>query len=67
MTKKKLCEMCTEYNAGRKCDIKDSCELQKILKENEMIKKECKKLKEEVNKLISDLNWAKDDNQMGRW
>lgn len=39
MTKKELCEMCTEYSVGVKCEHKDSCKLQAILTENFELKK----------------------------
>lgn len=67
ITSKELCEMCNEYSTERKCDIKDSCELQKILQENKKLKEKNKKLKAKIDKLQSDLSWANDDNQMGRW
>lgn len=45
MTKKELCEMCTEYSADVKCENKETCKLQAILTENAQLKAENGKLK----------------------
>ena len=38
MTRKELCEMCTDYSTDTKCENKESCKLQAILTENAQLK-----------------------------
>ena len=45
MTRKELCEMCTEYSTDNKCDNVKNCKLQAILTENASLKAENRELK----------------------
>lgn len=67
MTRKELCEMCTEYSVGVKCEHKNSCKLQAILTENSELKKENRKLKKENKELNAEISWSKYPDTMGRW
>lgn len=35
MTQKNLCNMCNNYSIDNECELKNSCELMAILKEND--------------------------------
>lgn len=58
MTQKNLCNMCNNYSVDNECELKNSCELMAILKENE-------KLKEENNKLSWKMSYMIDPNAIG--
>lgn len=66
MTRKELCEMCTEYSVDTKCENKDSCKLQAILTENAMLKAENKRLKEENREMRIRESWEKFPDMMGK-
>ena len=65
MTKKQLCKMCTEYSADTKCEIKDSCELQKILAENTKLRRELRQVKSELKELEYIRSWEINPDRMG--
>ena len=67
MTRKELCEMCTEYSVDIKCEYKDSCKLQAILTENSKLKEENRKLKKENQELRAEISWTKYPDTMGRY
>lgn len=66
MTSKKLCEMCTEYSADEKCEYKNTCELQKILKENKDLKAKNKELEAKVEELEVEKSWRDFPDMMGK-
>lgn len=66
MTRKELCEMCTEYSADTKCDNKDSCKLQSILTENSKLKEENRKLRKENEERRIRESWQKFPDMMGK-
>lgn len=66
MTSKKLCEMCMEYSTTEKCEYKNNCELQKILKENKDLKEKNKELKAKVEELEVEKSWRDSPDMMGR-
>lgn len=66
MTRKELCEMCTEYSAGTKCENKDTCKLQEILKENAALKVEVRKLKNRNSDLETRESWDMFPEAMGK-
>ena len=65
MTKKQLCKMCIEYSADTKCEIKDSCELQKILAENTKLRRELRQVKSELKELEYIRSWEISPDRMG--
>ena len=66
MTKKELCEMCTEYSVDTRCENQDSCKLQAILTENARLKDEIKELKSKNNDLESRRRWEMFPDMMGK-
>ncbi|MBO7695389.1 MAG: hypothetical protein J6T10_22420 [Methanobrevibacter sp.] len=66
MTKKQLCEICIEYSEDIKCEIKNFCELQKILTENTNLKKELRQVKSELKELKNIRSWERNPERMGR-
>lgn len=66
MTRKELCEMCTEYSVDVKCDNKNSCKLQAILTENSKLKEENRKLKKENEERRIRESWEKYPDMMGK-
>ena len=66
MTRKELCQMCTEYSAGTKCENKDTCKLQAILTENAQLKAENKLLKKENDERRIRENWDRFPDMMGK-
>lgn len=66
MTRKELCEMCTEYSADHKCENKETCKLQAILTENAQLKAENKKLKKDNNEMRIRESWEKFPDMMGK-
>lgn len=66
MTRKELCEMCTEYSTDTKCENKDTCKLQAILTENARLKAENKELKRKNNDLESARRWEMFPDMMGK-
>ena len=66
MTRKQLCEMCTEYSTEVACENRESCELQKILAENETLRAENKKLHKENEEMRIDKSWEKFPEMMGK-
>ena len=66
MTSKKLCEMCTEYSAGEKCEYKNTCELQKILSENKKLREDNKELRAKVEELEVEKSWRDSPDMMGK-
>ena len=66
MTRKELCEMCTEYSVGVKCENKDTCKLQAILTENAQLKYENRELKKENREMRIRESWEKFPDMMGK-
>ena len=66
MTKKELCEMCTEYSVDSKCENKDTCKLQAILEENKRLKQENRRLKKENDEHSARESWEKFPDMMGK-
>lgn len=66
MTRKELCEMCTEYSADTKCENKETCKLQAILTENAQLKAENKRLKKDNNEMQTRERWEKFPDMMGK-
>lgn len=66
MTRKELCEMCTEYSQDTKCENKDTCKLQAILTENARLKAEIKELKGKNNDLEARRRWEMFPYMMGK-
>lgn len=66
MTRKELCEMCTEYSADTKCDNKEKCKLQAILTENAKLKAENRKLQKENKERRIRESWEKFPDMMGK-
>lgn len=66
MTRKELCQMCTEYSADTKCENKDTCKLQVILTENAQLKAENKLLKKENDERRIRENWDRFPDMMGK-
>lgn len=66
MTRKELCEMCTEYSSDTKCENKKTCKLQAILTENAQLKVENKRLKKDNNEMQARERWEKFPDMMGR-
>lgn len=66
MTRKELCEMCTEYSTDTKCENKDTCKLQAILTENATLKAEVASLRRKNDDLESEKRWAMFPEMMGK-
>lgn len=66
MTRKELCEMCTEYSADTKCENKETCKLQAILTENAQLKAENKRLKKDNDDMRIRESWEKFPDMMGK-
>lgn len=66
MTRKELCQMCTEYSADTKCENKDTCKLQAILTENAQLKAENRQLRMENEERRIRENWDKFPDMMGK-
>ena len=66
MTRKELCQMCTEYSVDTKCENKDTCKLQAILTENAQLKAENKLLKKENDERRIRENWDRFPDMMGK-
>lgn len=66
MTRKELCEMCTEYSTDTKCDYKKTCKLQAILTENAQLKEESKRLRKENQEMKIRESWDKFPDMMGK-
>ena len=66
MTRKELCEMCTEYSADTKCENKDTCKLQTILTENSRLKAEIKEYRRKNNELEARRRWDMFPDMMGK-
>lgn len=64
MTERKLCNMCTEYAKGIRCENKDTCALLKIIKENKALKRENAELRQKMSYMI-DPNAIGNRNDMG--
>ena len=65
MTRKELCEMCTEYSVDTKCENKDTCKLQTILTENARLKAEIKEYRRKNNDLEARRRWNMFPDMMG--
>ena len=65
MTRKELCEMCTEYSVDTKCENKDTCKLQTILAENARLKAEIKEYRIKNNDLEARRRWDMLPDTMG--
>ena len=69
----KICNYCTEYVKGQKCDIKSDCYLYKLYQENKKLKQECKQLRIYSSNLQNLLSYEKeqasmnDVREMGSW
>ena len=46
---KKICENCTEYMKGVKCECEKDCVLMKLVRENEVLKQENTELKIKIS------------------
>jgi hypothetical protein len=57
--------MCTEYSTEEKCEIKDTCELQKILTENTKLKKKLRQIKKELEEVKYNQSWERNPERMG--
>lgn len=66
MTRKELCEMCTEYSTDTKCENKGACKLQAILTENAQLKAENKRLRKENEERRIRESWEKFPDMMGK-
>lgn len=66
MTRKELCEMCTEYSVDTKCENKEMCKLQAILTENAQLKKENRELRQENKERRIMESWEKFPDMMGK-
>lgn len=66
MTRKELCEMCTEYSADTKCDNIKNCKLQAILTENVSLKAENRELKRKLQDSESARRWEMYPDMMGK-
>ena len=66
MTRKELCEMCTEYSTDTKCENKDTCKLQAILTENATLKAEVASLRRKNDDLESYRKWEMFPEMMGK-
>lgn len=66
MTRKELCQMCTEYSDDTKCENKATCKLQAILTENAQLKAENKLLKKENDERRIRENWDHFPDMMGK-
>lgn len=65
MNKEELCEMCTEYSSENICEIKDTCKLLNIIKENNSLKEENEKLRNENAKLRHEMSYMIKPNAIG--
>lgn len=65
MTKKELCEMCTEYSTDTKCENEGKCKLQAILIENNAFREENKRLRKENEKLRIEKSYMINPNAIG--
>ena len=65
MTRKELCEMCTEYSTDIKCENQDTCKLLNIIKDNKELKKKNKKLKQENAELRHHMSYMINPNSIG--
>ena len=66
MTRKELCEMCTEYSTDTKCENRENCKLQEILTENAKLKEENKRLRKENEERRIRESWDKFPDMMGK-
>ena len=66
MTRRELCNMCTEYSTDTKCENKDTCKLQAILTENAKLKEENRRLRKENEERRIRESWEKFPEAMGR-
>ena len=66
MTRKELCEMCTEYSIYSKCEYRKTCKLQKILSKNKDLKAKNKELKAKVEELEIERSWRNSPEMMGK-
>ncbi|MBP3577693.1 MAG: hypothetical protein J6K15_06250 [Lachnospiraceae bacterium] len=66
MTRKELCEMCTEYSTDTKCENRENCKLQEILTENTQLKEENKRLRKENEERRIRESWDKFPDMMGK-
>lgn len=53
MTERELCNMCTEYAKGTRCENKDICKLLNIIKENKTLKKENAELRQKMSYMVN--------------
>lgn len=66
MTRKELCEMCTEYSTDTKCENRETCKLQAILTENAQLKEENNRLHKENEERRIRESWEKFPDMMGK-
>lgn len=59
-----ICEMCEEYMADEECEIKETCKINALVKENERLKKEVQSLKCDMSYMINPLAIG-DRHEMG--
>jgi len=73
MTEKELCSMCNEYSYKHRCELKPTCKLMGILKQNKELRKKVRELKRENEELreenyyMVDPNCIGDRHEMGCW
>ena len=66
MTRKKLCEMCSEYSTEYKCELQEDCRLQAILTENIRLKADNRELKKKIKELETKRSWELSPDRMGK-
>lgn len=65
MSKKELCEMCTEYSTEIKCENKSACKLMALIDENTSLKNQIKELKKENSDLRLNMSYMTNPNAIG--
>lgn len=69
MTKKNICENCTEFSVDYDCGFQEKCVLMKLFEENKKLKKSVKNLRDRVKNLEAQNiknSWVNNPEQMGR-
>ena len=66
MTEKEICKLCDNYDVDIKCDLKDSCKLISLVRENKNLKEELRTVKRELADLKSIRSWELSPDRMGK-